>query len=60
MVVARIYEYPITKAQASRHTFESTNLLIVAIMSLCPSTSSRELGLYFSTLVNLSKDQLII
>lgn len=31
-------------------TFESTNLLIVAIMSLCPSTSSSEFGRYFSTL----------
>jgi hypothetical protein len=35
-------------------TFESTNLLMVAIMSLCPSTSSSEFGRYFSTLHSVS------
>jgi hypothetical protein len=50
VVVAVIYEPSVICIKSKSRTFESTNLLMVAIISLCPSTSSSEAGRYFSTL----------
>lgn len=50
VVVAFAQSVSAAETPCSPHTFVSTNLLIVAKMSWCPETSSRVLGLYFSTL----------